>query len=411
MDFGALPPEVNSARIYSGAGSSSLTAAASAWNQLAAELNSAANGYESIITRLSSEEWLGPASASMADAVAPYVDWMNTTAAQAEQAATQAREAAAAYENALAATVHPSEVSTNRSQLQTLLSTNVLGQNTPAIAATEANYGEMWAQDAAAMYGYAGQSATATQVTPFTAPQPVTNAAGEAGQAAAVGQAASTAGNSQTSQLISAVQNALQSLSMSASTTSSTTASSTTSPIDTILSDLYSAFGLTYKSGEPIANLLAPWTTYVGAIQSSVAIPHFLTGFMNSTVALSKAAMPATAAAKAASDGAAAAAAGVPGVGGLGGGLLGGGPIAAGLGNAAAAGRLSVPPTWMASSPALNPMSSIPINSVSAASPDLGGAGNLLGGMPLAGAGAGAGGAGPKYGFRPTIMARPPSAG
>ncbi|MEZ0365990.1 PPE family protein [Mycobacterium sp. pUA109] len=410
MDFGALPPEVNSARIYSGAGSSSLTAAASAWNQLAAELNSAANGYESIITRLSSEEWLGPASSSMAQAAAPYVEWMQTTAAQAEQTATRAREAAAAYENALAATVHPSEVTTNRTQLQSLLSTNVLGQNTPAIAATEANYGEMWAQDAAAMYGYAGQSANAAKVTAFTSPQQTTNAAGAAAQGAAVGQAAGTAGSSQSSSVISSVQNALQSLASSGSSTATSSTSSSTS-LDTILSSLYSAFGLTYKDGAPIANLLAPWTTYVGAIQSSVAIPHFLTGFMNNTTALSKAWVPATAAAKAVGDGAAAAAAGLPATGGAGG-LLGGGPVAAGLGNAAAAGRLSVPPAWLGSGPVLKPLSSVPINSVSAASPDIGGAGQLLGGMPLAGAGAGAGGgAGPKYGFRPTIMARPFSAG
>ena len=51
-----------------------------------------------------------------------------------------------------------------------LIATNVLGQNTPAIAATEAQYGEMWAQDAAAMYGYAGNSAAATVVKPFTQP-------------------------------------------------------------------------------------------------------------------------------------------------------------------------------------------------------------------------------------------------
>jgi PPE-repeat protein len=48
------------------------------------------------------------------------------------------------------------------------MATNFLGQNTPAIAATEAHYAEMWAQDAAAMYGYAGSSATASQVTPFS---------------------------------------------------------------------------------------------------------------------------------------------------------------------------------------------------------------------------------------------------
>ena len=55
----------------------------------------------------------------------------------------------------------PPVIEANRTLLMTLIATNILGQNTPAIAATEAHYMEMWAQDAAAMYGYAGlQAAT-----------------------------------------------------------------------------------------------------------------------------------------------------------------------------------------------------------------------------------------------------------
>jgi PPE-repeat protein len=91
LDFGALPPEVNSSNMFSGPGSGSLMAAASAWNQLAAELNSAALSYDKVITTLSSDEWVGPASASMAQAAEPYVAWMTTTTAKAEQAAAQAR--------------------------------------------------------------------------------------------------------------------------------------------------------------------------------------------------------------------------------------------------------------------------------------------------------------------------------
>src|ERR1700758_2462338 len=100
IDFGALPPEVNSARMYAGVGSTPLATAASAWNSLAAELNAAALGYENVVTQLAGEEWLGPASASMAAAVAPYVEWISSTAGQAEQAATQTSAAAAAYETA-----------------------------------------------------------------------------------------------------------------------------------------------------------------------------------------------------------------------------------------------------------------------------------------------------------------------
>src|SRR5712672_767240 len=140
LDFGALPPEVNSARMYAGAGSTSLTAAASAWNALAAELNSAALGYENVVTQLSSEGWLGPASTAMASAVTPYVGWMNTTAAQAEQAATQANAAAAAFEQAFASVVPPPLIAANRATLSQAVATNVLGQNTGVIAQLEAQY-------------------------------------------------------------------------------------------------------------------------------------------------------------------------------------------------------------------------------------------------------------------------------
>lgn len=409
MDFGALPPEVNSARMYAGAGSAPLTSAASAWSRLAAEFNAAATAYDRVATRLASDDWTGPASASMANAASSYVTWLNSAAADAEQAASHARAAASAYETAFAATVPPSLIAENRSRLASLVASNVVGQNTPAIAAAEAQYGEMWAQDAAAMYSYAAHSAVASKVTPFTSPQQTTSPAGQAAQAAAVTQATSSAGQSQTSRLISSIPNALQSL---ASPTSSSTSSATssTSGLDEILSNLYSAFGLKYTAGAPIANLLAPWTTYVGPVQSSFAIPHFATGFINSSVALSKALAPATAAAKAVGDGAKAAA-GLPAAAGPLGGLLGGGaPISASLGNAASAGRLSVPSTWAGPRPALTPASPLPINSISA-EPEVGSAGNLLGGMPLAGIGADTAGRGPRYGFRPTVMARPPFAG
>ena len=106
----------------------------------------------------------------MAAAAAPYVAWINTTGAQAEQAATQAKIAAGAYETAFAATVPPPVIAANRAMLAALISTNILGQNTAAIAAAETHYAEMWAQDAAAMYTYAGSSSTASQLTSFTEP-------------------------------------------------------------------------------------------------------------------------------------------------------------------------------------------------------------------------------------------------
>ncbi len=85
-------------------------------------------------------------------------------------------------------TVPPVVIAANRSLLMSLIATNVLGQNTAAIAATEVHYAEMWAQDATAMYGYAGSAATASTLTPFASPPPTTNPAGGTQQAGAAAQ-------------------------------------------------------------------------------------------------------------------------------------------------------------------------------------------------------------------------------
>jgi PPE-repeat protein len=219
MDFGAYPPEINSGRMYAGPGAAPMLTATEAWQGLAAELHSAANSYQSVVSGLTAGPWMGPSSSTMAAAAASYVAWLNATAAQAEETAAQAKAAAAAYQTAFTSMVPPPMVAANRSQLMTLVATNLFGRNTQAIAANEAQYGEMWAQDAAAMYGYAASSASATSLTPFTPPQQNTNPGGSTAQAAAASQAAGTsAGNVQSTiqQAFSAVPNALQSLTTAA---------------------------------------------------------------------------------------------------------------------------------------------------------------------------------------------------
>lgn len=196
MYFAMLPPEINSGRMYAGPGSGSMLAAAAAWDGLAADLYTAAANYGSVVSGLASGTWRGASSTSMASAAAPYVAWMNATAAQAEQTGAQAKAAATAHASAYAMTVPPPVVAANRAQLTSLVATNILGQNSPAIAATEAHYGEMWAQDATAMLGYAASSQTASQMTPFTPPQQTANPTGLAAQNAAAVQASGTsAGN------------------------------------------------------------------------------------------------------------------------------------------------------------------------------------------------------------------------
>ena len=171
LDFAWLPPEINSARIFAGAGSGPLHVAATAWDGLAQDLQASASSFDSVIVGLTSGPWAGPASASMAAAATPYVGWLTAAAGQAAAAAAQARAAAAAFESALTATVHPAAVTGNRTTLSTLVATNFFGMNAPAIAATEFQYVEMWAADVAAMLGYHSTSTSvAATLTQFDTP-------------------------------------------------------------------------------------------------------------------------------------------------------------------------------------------------------------------------------------------------
>jgi PPE-repeat protein len=412
-DFGALPPEINSALMYMGPGSSSFQVAASAWNGLAAELQSAAQGYETTITQLASDEWNGPASAAMASAAQPYVTWLQETATQAEQAAAQAQAAVAAYEQAFAATVAPPLVAANRAETAAAVQANVFGQYTPLIAQLEAQYGQMWAQDAAAMYGYAGQSASAAQVTPFATPAATTNPGGTAAQSAAVSQATGTSAASSTQsilqQLTSTTPSSLQSLASPAATTAATT---TTTPFQQLFALL---FGTTVLPTN-LSALVTDYSPYASLFYNTEGLPYFSVGMGNFGVQIAKSAGMLGGAAPAA------AAPSLGGLGGLGGALGGGGAAGAGAGAHAisaisggggSVGKLAVPASWVGGAAAQAAPHGVQlVSSVSAAPEAAAGSGNLMGGMPLAGTRAGFGnGLGPRYGFKPTVMPRPPSAG
>jgi PPE-repeat protein len=407
VDFGALPPEFNSARMYAGPGASSFQVAASAWNGLAAELQSAAQGYQTTVTQLASDSWNGPASAAMASAAQPYIGWLQETSAQAEQAATQAQAAAAAYEQAFASTVSPPAIAANRAETAAAIQANVFGQYTSLIAQLEAQYGEMWAQDASAMYTYAAQSSSASQVTSFATPAQTTNPAGTSAQSAAVSQATATtaASNSQSilQQLTSSTPSSLQSLASPAGTSAATT----TTPFQ----DLYSFLFGTTTLATNLSALVTSYSPYAALFYNTEGLPYFSVGMGNFGVQIAKSAGMLGGAAPAA------AAPALHGLSGLGGGLGSAGGAAAHSvsaisGGGGQIGRLAVPASWTGATPAAAPQGVQLVSSVSAAPETAAGGGNLMGGMPLAGARSGFGnGLGPRYGFKPTVMPRPPSAG
>jgi len=278
----------------------------------------------------------------------------------------------------------------------------------------------MWAQDAAAMYGYAANSATAAKVTPFSTPAPTANPAGPALQSAAVTQAAGTSAGAAAQSTLSQLQSQLTGLlgqlasptTLSANLGLTPTSSSLAGiafPSNSILGSMLTGIG-----GSSTLNpqwVITAFRNFAGPMYNIEGMPYFATGMANTMLSLQKGLTPAAAAAAAAKPGLDGMA-GLPGGGGIGSsGIGGGGGVAAGLGQATSVGKLSVPTAWAGAGPALSHATTpLPINITSAA-PEAGGPGNLLGGMPLAGAMGGGRASGPRYGVRPTVMARPPFAG
>jgi PPE-repeat protein len=305
------------------------------------------------------------------------VAWMNVTAAHAQHAASQAAASAAAFEAAFAATVPPPVIAANRAALAALVATNFMGVNTLAIMATEAHYAEMWAQDAAAMYGYAASSASAGTLTPMTPPAPTANPAGLAGQATAVTQA-TTGTQAGLTQTISSLPNAVAAL------------ASPLAAVPAQANPLSNTFVQNAINGA--VNTAAWWV--MNGIPTAILMTHALNG----------------APAAAAAVNSAQAVAGGVGVTGLAGAVgpagsigLGGAPVLAGLGQASTIGGLSVPASWSAATPGTSSGASALAGSGWAVAPEEAAA--VPAGMPaVATVGKSLGFAGPRYGFKPTVL-------
>jgi PPE-repeat protein len=405
LDFALLPPEINSALMYSGPGPGPMLTAAMAWEGLATELRFVASSYGSLIAGLTDEPWQGPAAAGMAGASAAQIAWLSTAAGQAEQAAAQAAAAAGAFEAAFVETVPPPEVAANRALLMALLATNFFGQNTSAIVATEAQYAEMWAQDAAAMYGYAGASASASTLTPFNPAVQSANPAGLGAQAAAVAQAVGTAGGSSAQ---TAVPEALAAL-------------AGPTPVPAWTGDLAAALGLTGSAwnangdgivvggvmGDVLEGLTGSQTldasTPFDAFIRLISPTRLFTTAFKDVQGLGQALVP-PAAAKAAAGIAEALPHNLPIP-------AAPGAATAALSKAELVGRLSVPQAWAAAAPTASPaaVSSGGVGTTAAVGP----ASNTMTGLPVMGSAGGRGVnfAAPRYGFKPTVMTQPPSGG
>jgi PPE-repeat protein len=382
FDFAATPPDVTSALMYSGAGSGPLMAAATAYNNLAAELSTTATQWESIITLLTTEQWRGTGSAAAAASAQPIVTWLTNSAAALEHAGAQATASAAAYEAAFAMTVPPAAIAENRTRLATLTATNFLGINTPAIMATEAQYAEMWVQDATMMSSYQAASAAAGVVQPVPPMAPATNPAGEGLQATSVANAA--------------VSSPVQSLTNSVS--SAVTSAAGTSSGSDLITSIDGLIGTPAVSNTINGAVNTAAWFVCNAIPTAVSLGH-TTGTVGSIpFALSDSVAPAPGAVAI-----------TPGTmvgsfmpaGGL------GAAASASMGEASAVGGLSVPASWSAAAPSSLASSTAPLagSGWTAATEEPVAAMPGMPGMAAAAKGAGAyGGAGPRYGFKPIVM-------
>jgi PPE-repeat protein len=391
FDFGSRPPEVNSALIYSGAGAGPLMAASSAFNNLSSELSSNATSYETVISQLTGSEWQGPSSEAMAAAAQPYITWLTTTSGQLQEAATKAMASAAAYQTAYSSSIPPAVVLANRTQLAQLVAKNTLGQYTGAIAANEAQYGEFWAQDAAAMYGYASASSAAATLSPLNPPEQNTNPAAAGQQASAVSSAAGS--NASTA----ALNNSLSGL-QSASSAAASPAADTPGSILSALNGLFGAPIVSngiYNIGVTLA-----WNTAMMTATLPL-LGHFLAGApfgvtISDTTPLGAGLGFGTTLAGASS-----------GVGSIGGGA---GATLAGMGSATSVGGMSVPAAWSAATPEVAAAGDITMGSgwtaAADTAPGMAGGGGMNGVMPgMASAGKGGMGmAGPRYGVKPKVM-------
>lgn len=147
MSFVVLPPEINSLRMFIGAGTAPMLAAAAAWDGLAEELGTAAQSFASVTAGLAGQAWQGPAALAMAAAAAPYAGWLTAAAAQSAGAAGQARAVA---------------------RIRAAGDDEFVRAERAVDCCPESVYEEMWAADVAAMSGYySGASAIAAQVVPW----------------------------------------------------------------------------------------------------------------------------------------------------------------------------------------------------------------------------------------------------
>lgn len=197
--YWGIPPEINAFRLTRmGAGPTAHVAQIAGFTT-AATTHLQQGTQQAVTAVATSGVFQGSGGTSMLASALPAAAWMAAAAAHATTAAATIQAGVDAYVAAVSATISHEVVVANRVREAALEATNILGQNTPAIAEANAEYAEYWSQNALAMMTYLG---VATGLMgPMATPLPVlpqvsdpvgalptlTTVAGLAGQAVGLG--------------------------------------------------------------------------------------------------------------------------------------------------------------------------------------------------------------------------------
>ncbi|WP_078358262.1 PPE family protein [Mycobacteroides chelonae] len=180
-EWGALPPEINSGRLWGGVGAATMIAGGGAVDVLSGLLF--ATGAAGLaVNSAQGVSWAGDTGTVAAAAQLPHLAWEPSTGGMLTAAAQLIKAAGAAFEKARMATPTPAEIAFNQSTHVALQQANIpaLGMLTPLIVENRTQYfGDYWVRSGANMYSYMAESAaTAGALPPPPPPPPSTANAG-----------------------------------------------------------------------------------------------------------------------------------------------------------------------------------------------------------------------------------------
>lgn len=195
--WSGYPPEVNSGRWEAGTGPETWMAASAVWTSFAEIVSTATASLMGEIAMMTGSTLTGMTSVSMMASSVPFFGWLAHMESTALMHALACATVAQSWGQCTAGIIPLPVVNQNRITEASLQASNIFGQNSPAIAELDREYGQFWTQDGASMMVYDTAVSLATAPKMVMPPPMLANLAGGAGQMADnAAQAAQSAGQS-----------------------------------------------------------------------------------------------------------------------------------------------------------------------------------------------------------------------